>query len=982
MTTISAFSGNQDYKAGSSENSGSGKTPLVGRHYTKAGEKLKDVLAAVQWENRVTVVKSLEGKVVFSNEDSGGFEVPAFWSQLAGNIVAEKYARKAGCEIYDIPEIFSVPKGRLRSREISFKQVVYRVVSAISSKAVSMGYLYHPEDVSAFMAELGYMLVHQIGAFNSPVWFNVGLTLWNCKGGDGNFVYRPGITRPSDNLYSNPQASACFILGREDTLEDIFTGVQEETRVFKGGSGAGSNFSKIRSNRERLSGGGLSSGLLSFLKVFDAAAGSTKSGGITRRAAKMVILNEDHPEIMEFISWKANEEKKAQILIQNGYPSNFNGEAYGTVGGQNGNNSVRVTDLFMEKATSFHLSGPYTGDRAYSTTMRTTGEVCDTLDAAIVLDKIAEAAWACGDPGLQFDGEIQRWNMVADSGRIEATNPCSEFVFIDDTACNLASLNLLKFRRNQKSHEGYNFDLDAFRHACRLFILAQDVLVEMSSYPTEEIAKNSWEYRPLGLGYSNLGAYLAMCGLPYGSEKGLQVTSFITGFMTGYAYEMSADLAEAIGPAAFWAKNKDSSLKVLQRHESHMAHKYTFNDAARPGYGAFLNLSVLPPFREVIEKASRTGLRNAQATVLAPTGTIGLMMDCDTTGIEPIFSFASKKELAGGGVTYLVLERLMKDVLVANGLPPAVVDTAILFYKENGFMSDKALGDSFSSVFLTAQENGEGKSLSAADHLNMMAAAQPFLSGAISKTVNLPNSATVDDMRNAYIMAWRLGLKAVAVYRDGCKVSQPLTSMGKKEAPAATAETLPAPPVVPVSGRFKMPSVALNAVDRFKLTVGGQDVYLHVGKSEGRVLEIFLRGPQMSGDLLALLDCWCVSTSYALQYGAPLEELVSKFTFIRFSPNGGVSGHPNIKFASSIVDLVWRVIGFHYLNRTDLAHVRPAEEANYTEEVANLVEEPVTLTKGRVFTSDAPFCSNCGHTTIRNGTCYKCINCGNSEGCS
>jgi ribonucleoside-diphosphate reductase alpha chain len=975
MTTISAFSGKTDTSSAGNTGNG-GKTPLVKRFYTSEGETLGDVLGAVEWETRVTEVKSSKGEVVFSNKDSGGFEVPKKYSQLAGNIIAEKYARKAGCVIQDVDGIFSVPSGRPRDREISFKQIIFRVVRTIAFKAHDMGYLVTPEDMGTFNAELGYMLVHQIGAFNSPVWFNVGLGRWGCVGGDGNFYYRPGVTQKSPNDYARPQASACFILGREDTLEDIFTGVQEETRVFKHGSGAGSNFSKIRSNREKLSGGGLSSGLMSFLKVFDAAAGSTKSGGITRRAAKMVILNEDHPEILDFISWKANEEKKARILIDNGYDSNFNGEAYTTVGGQNGNNSVRVTDSFMEKATAT------SGDRSYSTTFRTNGnEICDTLDASDVLDKIAEAAWFCGDPGLQFDGAIQRWNMVADSGRIEATNPCSEFVFLDDTACNLASLNLLKFRPNKKNHEGYNFDLEAFRHACRIFILAQDVLVDLSSYPTEEIAKNSYEFRPLGLGYANLGAYLAMCGLPYGSEKGAQATAYITAFMTSYAYEMSADLAEAIGPAVFWPKNQKSAIRVLTQHES-----FLFNDISNgPGSGAFLGLSVIPPFHTLIQKAKRYGLRNAQVTVLAPTGTIGLMMDCDTTGIEPIFSFASKKELAGGGVTYIVLERLMRDVLVANGLSDNSVERAIVFYKEHGYMDAKHLGTAFKSVFLTAQDDGEGRSLRAVDHMVMMAAAQPYLSGAISKTVNLPNSATVADMRSAYVQAWMLGLKAVAVYRDGCKSSQPLTSMTKKAEPAAVAETPPAPAMAPepTLTRHKMPSVALNASDRFKLTVGGQDVYLHVGKSEGRVLEIFLRGPQMSGDLLALLDCWCVATSYALQYGAPLEELVNKFTFIRFSPNGGVSGHPNIKFASSIVDLVWRVIGFHYLNRTDLVHVPPTDEnPNYTEEVVNLMSEPVNLKRDKVVTSDAPFCSNCGHTTIRNGTCYKCLNCGNSEGCS
>lgn len=927
---------------------GSRVESLVRRHYTTQGG-IEEVFSGVEWENRVTEVRSSGGEVVFSNRAEGGFEVPKFWSQLAGNIVAEKYARKAGC------------KNLTEGRESSLKQIVTRVVRTISNLGESMGYLRTLLDKADFEAELAYMIVHQIGAFNSPVWFNVGLDMWGCTGGGGNYQYRPETgVRPSPNDYSAPQASACFILAREDSLQDIFQGVQEETQIFKYGSGAGSNFSKIRSRHEKLSSGGYSSGLLSFLKVYDAAAGSTKSGGTTRRAAKMVILNEDHPEILDFIRWKMNEEKKAQALIAAGYESNFNGEAYSTVGGQNGNNTVRVTDDFMRKA----VSKVEKASRLYPTVMRTNGnQIHEHLDASEVLDEMAKAAWACGCPGIQYDDQIQKWNTVPSSGRIEATNPCSEFVFIDDTACNLASLNLLKF----VAEEG-QFDYEAYRHACRVFLLAQEILVELSSYPTPEIAENSYKFRPLGLGYANLGALLFIRGYPYGSVDAQDLTSKLTGLMTAHAYKISSEMAEIRGAGWFYTQgtNKESTLRVLKQHQE--------------AWGEMSD----NPFNFVDTFGIR--FRNSQVTVLAPTGTIGLMMDCYTTGVEPVLSFAMKKELAGGGVTYIVLDDLVRRGLSAWGYTPEKQEEILRVFKEKGYPGSDCLTPTEISSFRAAMSDGLGFSLSPRDHLTMMAAAQPFLSGAISKTVNLPNSCTWEDVRDTYVEGWRLNLKAVAIYRDGCKLSQPITStttQKKEEAPVPVLPTAAPAALSTPDTRRRIPSVSLGKTDRFAFSIAGQKFYLHVGLSdEGAPLEIFLRGPKMGNDLISMLDCWCVAVSQGLQAGVSPTTYLDSFTFIRFNPGGPVQGHPTIKFASSVVDMVWRIIGVHYLKRTEFAHVEDVAAMNSIAEEQNPDLHETVILSPTPQGSDAPFCSNCGHRTFRNGACYRCLNCGNSEGCS
>ena len=1037
----------------------------VARRYTRPGV---DPLDQVAWDRRKTVIANPDGSVVFQMDD---VEVPATWSQLATDIVVSKYFRKAG-----------LPGSP--GHETSVRQVVHRLARTIRVAGEDQGgYFASADDADAFEAELSHMLVHQIGAFNSPVWFNCGLFHeYGISGSGGNFWFDPETrtVQTTDDSYSRPQVSACFIQSVGDDQMSIFELARNEARVFKFGSGTGTNFSRLRGRMEKLSGGGTSSGLMSFLEVLDRGAGATKSGGTTRRAAKMVVLDMDHPEIVDFVRWKVREEKKVAALVAAGYPSDFNGEAYGTVSGQNSNNSVRIPDTFMQAVVS---------DGPWQTTFRTTGQVHETHRARDLWHEIAQSAWQCADPGVQFDGHIQRWHTCKGTDRINATNPCSEFVFLDDTACNLASINLMKFLREDGS-----FDVEGYRHANRVFFLAQEILVGFASYPTERIAQRSAEFRPLGLGYANLGTLLMMQGLPYDSDAARIYAACVTAIMTGEAYALSAEMASSKGAFDGFARNRDSMLDVMRLHRE-AAHSIDASRAPRE-----LLAAARDSWDRAVAFGALHGYRNSQATVLAPTGTIGLLMDCDTTGVEPDFALVKFKKLAGGGYFKIVnqsvpaaLARLGYDhPAIENiihyaigtgsleGAPhinrsgllkkgfneneierierslPGTLDLRLAFSRgmlgeetltrlgmsvaereKPGFTALPFLGfteqqiDEANGAICGRQTVEGAPGLSPAHlpvfdcanrcgtrgtrfiqpmgHVRMMGAVQPFISGAISKTVNLPHDATVEEVEKIYFESWKQGLKAVALYRDGSKMSQPLTSTGK-----ATEDAHAAPPKL---RRRRLPKRRHGFTQEAR--IGGHKVFLRSGEYEdGTIGEIFIDMHKEGAAFRSMMNCFAIAVSMGLQYGVPLEDLVDQFTFTRFEPQGRVDGHDNIRNCTSVVDYVFRVLGLEYLNRTDLAHVlpeeaRPAEpgsaahpvgyehlRANGNDRRTTAAPTPRTEARAPVrvrveagadsgpqamlgkFSGDAPFCDSCGHITIRNGTCFKCLNCGNSMGCS
>ncbi len=1041
------------------------------------------------WERRSSVISNPDGSQVFRMD---GAEVPAGWSQLATDIVVSKYFRKAGLH------------GDAKQGETSVRQVVGRIARTIRKAGDNFGrYFATPRDAEVFEDELTYLLVNQYGAFNSPVWFNCGLFHeYGIEGSGGNWAWAPGFDdiRETDKAYERPQCSACFIQAVEDDLMSIYDLAKSEARLFKYGSGTGTNFSIIRGRQEKLSGGGTSSGLMSFLEVLDRAAGATKSGGTTRRAAKMVCLDLDHPEITDFIQWKVGEERKAQALIEAGYESDFNGEAYHTVSGQNSNNSVRVTDEFMRAA----LAGG-----TWQTRARTTGEVVDTLPAADLWEMIGKAAWSCADPGVQYDSTINRWHTCPNTARINASNPCSEYMFLDNSACNLASLNLTKFLR----HDG-SFDVDGYRHAAEVFLLAQEILVDLSSYPTQRIAQNSHDYRPLGLGYANLGTLLMVLGIPYDSDRGRAISGALTAILCGRAYRQSALIAKSKGPFAGYEQNREPMLRVMRMHQEAA---YALNRDQCP---EDLWRAAVEDWNDVVHFGEQYGYRNAQATVLAPTGTIGLLMDCDTTGVEPDFSLVKFKKLAGGGYFKIVnqsvpeaLRRLgyseaqsseivayisgtntllgaphvNRQTLKAKGLSdvdvtkiekalPGVFELSLAFapwivgteaYARLGITAETLSQPGFSllahlgysaeqvseandvivgrmtiegaphlldehyAVFDCANRCGrEGKRfLAPMSHIKMMAAVQPFLSGAISKTVNLPNESSVDEVRKIYEEGWRLGLKAVALYRDGCKASQPLSSSGKKQSTkdaglaradadnitrdlVADARVEPATSIRPNGSRVRLPQKRRGFTQEAR--VGGHKVFLRTGEYEdGSLGEIFIDMHKEGAAFRSLMNCFAMAVSVGLQYGVPLETYVEQFTFTRFEPHGVVGGHPNIKFATSIVDYIFRVLGVEYLKRYDFAQVKPEEQqgpviedpthSNLTVTTHEMSAVPLPTRAAATpvarampaserhdplaqqleeMMGDAPVCDGCGHITVRNGACYKCLNCGNSMGCS
>jgi ribonucleoside-diphosphate reductase alpha chain len=898
----------------------------VPRHFTRAGE---DPFAPLEWELRCARIQSESGETLF---EQPGVEVPKSWSQLATNVVVSKYFRGH----VGTPE-----------REHSVRQLIGRVVARLHEWGQGSGYFRTEEDGQAFRDELTHVMVNQLASFNSPVWFNLGVA------------------------DTPQQASACFINSVDDTMDSIMALARTEAILFKGGSGAGSNLSRIRSSRERLSGGGIASGPVSFMKGFDAFAGVIKSGGKTRRAAKMVILNADHPDVLEFVRCKAEEERKAGALIEAGWNGGFNvtGGAYDSVFFQNANHSVRVDDAFMEAVRT---------DREWSTREVLSGEIAETFPARALLREMAEAAHACGDPGIQYDTTINRWNPCKVSGRIQASNPCSEYMFLDDTACNLASLNLMRF-----VDERGEFDVESFRRAVAVVFLAQEIIVDHADYPTARIAENSHLYRPIGLGYANLGALLMSRGVAYDSEEGRNLAAAVTALMCGQAYLTSAEIAEAMGPFPRYRENRDCFLDVIGMH------KAAADAIPSAGVPADLLAAARSSWSDALSRGRRHGFKNAQATVLAPTGTIAFMMDCDTTGVEPDIALVKYKKLVGGGLLKIV-NRTVPMALARLGYAVDQIEEIVGYVDERETIEGAPhLRDEHLPVFDCAFRPASGsRSIDWMGHVRMMGAVQPFLSGAISKTVNLPEDATVDDILTAYVEGWRLGLKAIAVYRDGCKKSQPLNT-GKKEETGG-AQVISLDEVRP--RRVKLPDERVARTHKF--SIAGHEGYLTVGLyDDGTPGEIFLKMAKEGSTVSGLMDTIATMTSIALQYGVPLKALVDKFSHTRFEPSG-FTNNSEIPYAKSIADYVFRFLGSRFLE----SEAPPDEQETQAETVglgdATVRQLPRAAVAGGsgaragepviafVNQADAPPCSDCGSITVRNGACYKCVNCGLSMGCS
>jgi ribonucleoside-diphosphate reductase alpha chain len=880
----------------------------VVRRWTTSGI---DPFSQIEWQRRSAVITGDKGQVVFEQQN---VEVPASWSQLATNVVVSKYFRG----VVGTPE-----------RESSVRQLVSRVVTTLADWAEQGRYFSLRADVESFRDELKYMLVNQLMAFNSPVWFNVGVE-------------------------PQPQCSACFINSVDDSLESILDLAKTEGLLFKYGSGAGTNLSPLRGRHEHLAGGGQASGPVSFMKGYDAFAGVIKSGGKTRRAAKMVILDVDHPDIVEFINCKSKEERKAWALIDAGYDGAVDGEAYGSVFFQNSNNSVRVSDEFMQAVES---------DGVWKTKNRKDHSEAGHFEARQLMRQIAEAAHLCGDPGLQFDTTINRWHTCKATAPIYASNPCSEYMFLNDSACNLASLNLMKFRDAKGE-----FDCEAFKHAVDLTITAQEIVVDNASYPTPKITKNSRDYRPLGLGYANLGALLMARGLPYDSDQGRAYAAAVTALMTGEAYAQSARLAESKGPFAGYADNRESMLGVVEMHR----------DALEQ-----IDATLLPPalqqsaraaWDEALSLGREHGYRNAQATVLAPTGTIGFMMDCDTTGIEPDISLIKYKKLVGGGLLKMVngtVPEALDRLGYTNGKKAAILEH---LEKEETIEGSPYLAEADAAVFDCAFKPRKGKrSIAPMGHVRMMAAVQPFISGAISKTVNLDADATAEAIAEVYGQAWKLGLKAIAVYSDGCKRAQPL-STSLKAAKAA--------PVEAAAQRKRLPDERQAVTHKF--SIAGHEGYITVGLYEdGTPGEVFITMSKEGSTISGLMDSLATSISLALQYGVPLNVLCDKFCHTRYEPSG-FTGNREIPIAKSITDYLFRWMALRFL-KNEAPVAPPPDDLSSAASLASVEPGDSLAEKERaVFAmqADAPSCADCGSIMIRNGVCYKCTNCGSTSGCS
>jgi ribonucleoside-diphosphate reductase alpha chain len=917
-------------------------TPSTGlefpRFFTLPGV---DPFDEVAWDKRSAVIGNERGEVVFEQRD---VEIPSFWSQQATNIVVSKYFR-----------------GQIGTaqREHSVKQLIGRVVDTITEWGRADGYFATTADLESFSAELKHILVYQKAAFNSPVWFNCGFE-------------------------KNPQCSACFINSVQDTMDSILTLARTEGMLFKYGSGTGSNLSAIRSSKEVLAGGGTASGPVSFMKGYDAFAGVIKSGGKTRRAAKMVILNVDHPDIVEFINCKVEEEKKAWALIDAGYDGSFTGPAYSSVFFQNSNNSVRVTDDFMREVLD---------DGNWSTRSVTSGEVMETYKARDLMKLIAEGTYICGDPGMQFDTTVNEWHPCPNTARINASNPCSEYMFLDDSACNLASINLMKFVRPDGE-----FDVDGYRAACRTLITAQEILVDNASYPTPAIAKNSHAYRPLGLGYANLGALLMSRGLPYDSDAGRDYAAALTAIMTGEAYAQSARIArDQGGPFAGYEVNREPFLRVMRKHR----------DAVKAINYKHVPTELLSAAKQAWEEAVRLGelygYRNAQATVLAPTGTIGFMMDCDTTGVEPDIALVKYKKLVGGGLMKIV-NQTVPMALARLGYNEQEIKAIVEYIDQNETIEGApALREEHLPVFDCAFKARKGqRSIHYLGHIKMMGATQPFISGAISKTVNVPKEATVEQIMEAYIESWRLGAKAISIYRDGSKRTQPLNTSKDKDKVQVEVEKVVASMAQPV--RRRLPDERQSITHKFD--IAGHEGYITVGLFEdGQPGELFLVMAKEGSTISGFADAFAQAISYALQYGVPLQVLVDKFSHARFEPSG-MTRNPDIRFAKSIVDYIFRWLATKFLSQEAQFHAgvnnreerrageRPATaQASAAQPVKAGSEPPKPASKSTTNSAtyaaaaiqnqeDAPPCSVCGSIMVRSGSCYKCANCGSTSGCA
>jgi ribonucleoside-diphosphate reductase alpha chain len=913
----------------------------IDRFFTKAGV---DVYDTCEWEMRAAAITSESGGIVFEQKD---VEMPKFWSQMATNVVVSKYFR-----------------GHLGSpdRETSVRQLIGRVVRTITGWGREGGYFASEADGDTFRDELTHILLYQMAAFNSPVWFNVGIE-------------------------PHPQCSACFINSVNDTMDSILGLAKTEGMLFKYGSGTGSNLSSIRSSKELLAGGGTASGPVSFMKGYDSFAGVIKSGGKTRRAAKMVILNADHPDIVEFIESKEKEEKKAWALIDAGYNGAFNavGGAYDSVQFQNANHSVRVTDDFMHA---------YEKDLDWQTWSVTEPKtVMGTFKARQLMRRMAESAHLCGDPGMQFDTTVNDWHPCPNTARINASNPCSEYMFLDDSACNLASLNLMRFY-----NENTGFNVEAYRAALRIVITAQEITVDFASYPTKAIEKNSHAFRPLGIGYANLGALLMARGIAYDSEDGRDYAAAITSILSGESYAQSARIASKVGPFEGYAVNREPFLRVIDKHRRAA---YRINTRPLP---ADLADAAAKVWDEAYALGQEHGYRNAQISVLAPTGTIAFMMDCDTTGIEPDIALVKYKKLVGGGMLKIV-NQTVPTALKRLGYDAKQINEIIQYIDENDTIEGAPhILDQHLTVFDCAFKAQNGtRSIHYMGHLKMMGAVQPFISGAISKTINMPSAASVDEIELAYHEAWKLGLKAVAVYRDGCKRSQPL-STGKDK------EKLTDLGVPPTAVRRKLPDERESITHKF--SISGHEGYITVGKYEdGTPGEIFITMAKEGSTISGLMDSFATMTSLALQHGVPLNFLVDKFTHTRFEPSG-FTKNPEIPMTKSIMDYIFKWLATKFLDRESQAHagviLREDAAPVVTKPVPNvapLTKEDATFVTSLAtpsviaapkdadgpntrntatfrYQQDAPSCSDCGSIMVRNGACYKCLNCGSTSGCS
>jgi len=913
----------------------------------------------LEWERRHASIGDDKGNTIFSQND---VEVPKGWSMLATNVVASKYFY--GAQGTD-------------EREYSVRQLIHRVSRSLADWGLEDGYFASEEDAEAFYDEMTYLCVNQYGAFNSPVWFNVGLHHVYGYGSDSRSSFtwddKAEAIVPAGDTYVSPQASACFIQAVDDTMEDIMRLASAEAMLFKYGSGTGTDLSTLRSSREKLSGGGTPSGPLSFMRVFDQVAAVIKSGGKTRRAAKMQSLKVSHPDIRDFVSCKTNEERKAWALIEQGYDGSFGGEAYESVMYQNANLSVRVTDEFMEAAEK---EGDWTTNAVVS------GDPVDTFPARDLLRDIAEGTHVCGDPGLQYDSTINRWHTCKNSGPINASNPCSEYMFLDNSACNLASVNLMKFVDKKGK-----FDVKTFGHVVRLFITAQEIFVDRASYPTEEIASNSHLYRPLGLGYANLGALIMRMGYPYDSDEGRAYAGAITSLMTGTAYQTSQELAKAKGTFTNYAENKGPMIDVMKMHRD--AIQKIDPELAPADMLAAANKA----WNTVVDRSGRNGFRNAQVTVLAPTGTIGFMMDCDTTGVEPDIALIKYKQLAGGGMMKIVNNSLAL-ALDRLGYTAEQIENIAQYVDEHETIEGApGLLPEHLEVFDCAFRPKNGtRFISYKAHLKMMAAVQPFLSGAISKTVNVPTETSVNEIMQTYIEGWQMGLKAVAIYRDGSKRIQPLsTSKGGLAAATATSDDsddrIKAAMRKPF--RRRMPATRQSITHKFE--VAGHEGYLTVGMHEdGSPGELFITMAKEGSTVGGTMDAFGTAISLCLQYGVPVQELCQKFAHSRFEPSG-FTKNPDIPIAKSIVDYIFRWLSVTFPNghAANASRTIPEPEPVAAASVATAEPEAkVDLKADRVdkqfegIMEDAPACDNCGSITVRNGACYRCYNCGNSMGCS